>query len=383
MEFEEKIKNFATRISEIKDSIKTEEATKTSIIMPFFQILGYDVFNPMEFTPEYIADVGIKKREKVDYAIVLNNEVVMLIEAKPINELLEKHDSQLFRYFGTSKAKFAILTNGINYKFYTDLEKTNVMDTTPFLDINLENINDNELQELKKFQKENFDIDKIFSTASDLKYLNLMKKVLKEEFQNPSDDFVKLILNREIYDGIKTGAIIEKYRPLLKKSISSYLNELINNRLQFAIQNNDDYNDSEEIDNDNTDKIITTVEEMQSFYTVKSILSEFCDSKKITYKDTVSYFGILYDNKVTKWICRVYLKENVKFLTIVDSSKKEKRYDIDSIDDIYKLRDELVQRLQQFDKKREKRNLEKIEAKEPPKKIDLTNITFSGLTMTK
>lgn len=350
MEFEEKIKNFATRITEIKDNIKTEEATKTSIIMPFFQLLGYDVFNPNEFTPEYIADVGIKKGEKVDYAIVLNNELVMLIEAKSINEQLEKHDSQLFRYFGTSKAKFAILTNGINYKFYTDLEKTNVMDTTPFLDIDLERTTDSEIQEIKKFQKENFDIDEIFSTASDLKYLGLMKKILKDEFTNPSDEFVKLILNREVYDGPKTNNVIEKYRPLLKKSINSYFNEMINNRLQSAIQKNDENVEKEVNELKETDKIVTTVEEIQSYYIVKSILSEFCNPKKITYKDTVSYFGILYDNKVTKWICRVYLKELVKYVIIINKEKKEQRFNINTIDDIYKLRDELVQRLNQFEK---------------------------------
>ena len=122
MNFDERLKEFILRVNELKNTIKTEEATKTSLIMPFFQLLGYDVFNPNEFTPEYIADVGIKKGEKVDYAIILNNEVSILIEAKSVNEQLEKHDSQLFRYFGTSKAKFAILTNGITYKFYTDLE---------------------------------------------------------------------------------------------------------------------------------------------------------------------------------------------------------------------------------------------------------------------
>ena len=353
MEFEEKIKNFATRITEIKNNIKTEEATKTSIIMPFFQMMGYDVFNPKEFTPEYIADVGIKKGEKVDYAIVLNGELVMLIEAKSITEKLEKHDSQLFRYFGTSKAKFAILTNGINYKFYTDLEKENVMDTTPFLDINLEKINDSEIAELKKFQKENFNIDVIFSTASDLKYLSLIKKVLKEEFNNPSDDFVKLILNKEIYDGVKTSAIIKKYKPLLKKSVNSYINEIINSRLQNAIQQNDDANftmsETEAATEDNGDKIVTTVEEIQSYYIVKSILSEFCDSKKITYKDTVSYFGVLYDNKVTKWICRIYLKENVRYVIIADSNKNEIRYDINNIDDIYNLKEQLLERLKQFE----------------------------------
>lgn len=351
MEFEEKIKNFATRISEIKDSIKTEEATKTSIIMPFFQLLGYDVFNPNEFTPEYIADVGIKKGEKVDYAIILNDELVMLIEAKAINEHLEKHDSQLFRYFGTSKAKFAILTNGIEYKFYTDLEKTNVMDTTPFLNINLDKITDSEIQELKKFQKEKFNVDEIFSTASDLKYLGLMKKVLKEEFNDPSDEFVKLILNREIYDGIKTAAVIEKYKPLLKKSINSYLNEIINNRLQNAIQKNEEIEESieEAGDDKELEKIITTVDELQSFYIVKSILSEYCDIKKITYKDTTRYFSIIYDNKVTKWICRIYLKEFVKYIVIADKEKNEIRYDLNDINDIYNYKEQIINRLKDLE----------------------------------
>ena len=194
MNFEENLKSYIARLATLKENIKTEEATKTSLIMPFFQLLGYDVFNPNEFTPEYIADVGIKKGEKVDYAIILNNEVSILIEAKSVNEQLDKHDSQLFRYFGTSKAKFAILTNGIIYKFYTDLEKVNVMDSTPFLEINLLKLQDNEIQEIQKFQRENFNKEEIFSSANDLKYLSLIKKALKKGLTlgNPDDIIVKL-----------------------------------------------------------------------------------------------------------------------------------------------------------------------------------------------
>ena len=125
MEFLEKLKNFSNRIEHLKGNIQTEEATKTSIILPFFQLLGYDVFNPLEFVPEYTADVGIKKGEKVDYAIMINNEPLILIEAKPINtELSVKHMSQLIRYFSVTKAKFGILTNGIIYQFYSDHDFT-------------------------------------------------------------------------------------------------------------------------------------------------------------------------------------------------------------------------------------------------------------------
>lgn len=350
MNFEEQIKNFVSKLEKVKGKLNTEEATKTSLIMPFFQMLGYDVFNPNEFIPEFVADVGIKKGEKVDYAIILNNEVSILIEAKAINEKLEKHDSQLFRYFGTSKAKFAILTNGVIYKFFTDLEKTNVMDTTPFLEINLEDLSDSDIQELKKFHKENFNVNYILNAASDLKYLNQIKKVLKDEFSDPSSDFVKLILNNGVYDGLKTQTIIDKYRPLVKKSINYYINELINERLQNAMKKDEEITEDEEIV-ENENSIVTTMEEMEAYYIVKSILSEYCDLNKIYYKDTISYFGILYDNKVTKWICRIYLKENVKYITILNKDKKEIRYDIKKINDIYKLKDELIERLKNFTEK--------------------------------
>ena len=135
MDFIDQLKQFSKRVDSLKGSISTEEATKTAVIMPFFAMLGYDVFNPQEFVPEFTADVGIKKGEKVDYAIIQDGEPVILIECKSISENLNKHDSQLFRYFGTTSAKFAILTNGMEYRFYTDLDNPNKMDESPFLTV--------------------------------------------------------------------------------------------------------------------------------------------------------------------------------------------------------------------------------------------------------
>lgn len=349
MEFEEKLKKFIERIEKVKQTISTEEATKTSLIMPFFSILGYDVFNPNEFTPEYIADVGIKKGEKVDYAIILENEVKILIEAKSVNEDLKRHSSQLFRYFGTSSAKLAILTNGIIYRFYTDLDETNKMDTTPFLEIDLLHLNDTLISELKKFCKENFDTENIINTASDLKYSNSIEKVLNEEFNDPSDDFIKFVLSKGVYDGVKTQNVIDKYRPILKKSLNSFINEFVNKRLQKALNTTSDNKKDEIIENEVEENgIITTVEELESYYSVKAILSEIVSPEKIFYKDTYSYFGILYDNKVTKWICRVYIKDSCKYVIIPNENKEEIRYDLYKISDIYKLKDLLITRLNTF-----------------------------------
>ena len=340
---EEKIKSFVERVISMKDSISTEEATKTSLIMPFFAMLGYDIFNPMEFVPEFTADVGIKKGEKVDYAIVLNSEVTILIEAKSIGTSLQKHDSQLFRYFGTTPAKLAILTNGIEYKFYTDLDETNKMDNSPFLEIDLLNLKDSDIAELKKFTKESFDINTILSTASNLKYASSIEKILSEEFSNPSDEFIKMVLNKGIYEGVKTQNVIDKYKPILKKSINHYINNLINDRLQKALNNtNSIEQNNNETDIEVNEGIVTTTEELESYYIVKAILSEEVEPNKLFYKDTYSYFGILYENKVTKWICRVFLKESVKFVVIPNEGKKEIRYEIENISDIYKLKGQLV-----------------------------------------
>jgi len=190
MDFIDQLKQFSTRVDGIRDSLQTEEATKTAIIMPFFAMLGYDVFNPQEFTPEYTADVGTKKGEKVDYAIMDNGQPVILIEAKWAGQVLDKHDSQLFRYFGTTNAKFGILTNGIVYKFYTDLDAPNKMDLQPFLEIDITDIKETQVAELKKFHKANFDVENVLNSASELKYSYAFRELFAKELQSPSDDFL-------------------------------------------------------------------------------------------------------------------------------------------------------------------------------------------------
>lgn len=346
--FEEKIKNFATRIEQLKSNIQNEEATKTSLIMPFFALLGYDVFNPMEFVPEFTADVGIKKGEKVDYAIILDNVPTILIEAKSVNEKLEKHDSQLFRYFGTSKAKFAILTNGVVYKFFTDLDEPNKMDTSPFLIVDLLNLRDSDIAELKKFEKGVFDVDNIINTASDLKYCSLIKQFLKEEFTAPTDDFVKLVLSADIYNARYTQQVIEKFRPIVKKSITLFINDLVNDKIKNALNIDEKAQEGEVVDDipddEETTGVVTTEEELQSYYVVKSILGGVVDINRITYKDTISYFGILLDGKVTRWICRVFLKESTKYIVIPHNNDNIK-YNINNINDIYNLADALKERL--------------------------------------
>lgn len=353
MDFVDKIKQFSKTAENIKDSLQTEEATKMSLIVPFFSMLGYDVFNPEEFVPEFTADVGIKKGEKVDYAIVKDGKPVILVEAKWCGENLSKHDSQLFRYFGTSSAKFAILTNGLIYKFYTDLDEPNKMDITPFLVIDILNPKETKIAELKKFQKATFNLEEIFGAASELKYSNEFKEIIAQELQNPTDDFLKFFLNKA-YSGRQTQNVLERFRPILKKSLNNYISELMNEKIKQALnaeENKEETNNTqstvEEKDDivetvDKSKEIVTTNEELEGYFIVKNILKDIVDMSNITYRDTISYFNVLYKDNGRKWICRLVLKENKKMLILPNQDKTQEKIEISGVYDLEKYKNEIV-----------------------------------------
>lgn len=346
------IKQLSLRAGKLKDQVSTEEATKMSLIIPFFQALGYDVFNPHEFTPEFTADVGIKKGEKVDYAIMLDGKPAILIEAKSCNTVLDKHDSQLFRYFATTSAKFGILTNGLIFKFYTDLEESNKMDLAPFIEFDILNIKDNLIPEIKKFHKDVFNVESMSSAASELKYSKLIKGYFSEQLNNPSDDFVRLF-TAHAYEGMKTQAIIDKFRPLIKKTLNDYISELMNDRIISALKTDAEkqspieaedsaQNSSSETSLTKESNIVTTNDELQAFYIIKSMLYGKIPIEKLSYKDTESYFGILFDNNIRKWICRIDFSGNKIKLYIPNETKDIIKYDLEKLDSLYGLTEQLV-----------------------------------------
>lgn len=349
MDFNEQLKQFASRIGDLRGNVNTEEATKMSLIIPLFQILGYDVFNPTEFCPEYTADVGIKKGEKVDYAILENGIPSILIECKSCTETLDRHGSQLFRYFSTTEAKFGILTNGIIYRFFTDLEESNKMDLIPFLEIDMLNLKDAGLNELKKFCKSNFDKDNIFSTAEELKYSSLIKGILSRELENPSEGLVRFLL-MDVYDGPKTQKVIEKFTPVVKRSFSGFINDIVNQKISSALSEPDNDSASEKPQTQSEEmteealssKIVTTDKEIESFYIVRGILAGTIPVEDIVYRDTESYFGILYQNNNRKPICRLNLDTKVMQLLIPDENKKFERIYLSSLNDLYHYQKQLI-----------------------------------------
>ncbi len=349
-DFSNQLETLSERIKKTIQNIQTEEATKMSFIVPFFQILEYDVYNPTEFIPEFTADIGVKKGEKVDYAIMLNDKPLILVEAKSCHEKLDRHAEQLLRYFGCTESKFGILTNGIIYRFYTDLDDKNKMDTTPFLTIDMLNLKESTINQLAKFKKSNFDVSAILNSAEELKVLNKVNALLTSEFDDPSDNFVKYVLN-EVYEGVKTQNVIDKYKPIVKKSFSSFINELMNSKIKTAFTPTTNEEVVQEVDVveeiEEVSKIITTDEEMQSYYIIKSILAEKSLGGRVVWKDTESYFTILVDNNTRKWVCRIYLTDSKKSI-IINNFENGSRIYLDSIDDIYKYKKALIDIVESF-----------------------------------
>ncbi|WP_320111397.1 type I restriction endonuclease [Draconibacterium orientale] len=342
MEMQTQLKALQERIATLKDNIQTEEATKNAFILPFIQSLGYDVFNPLEVIPEFISDVGIKKGEKVDFAIAKDGVPIIIIECKHWKENLNLHDTQLQRYFNVSKAKFGILTNGIQYRFYTDLEKPNIMDTEPFLLFDFENYKEHSVNELCKFHKSAFDVDKITNTASLLKYSTAFKQLFQQELNEPSEEFVKFFA-KQIYSGRLTEKVLEQFNDIVKKSLQQSLKDIVSDRLTSALKKEEDTTVQPEPDElkEEESKVVTTEEEIEGFHIVKSILRESVEISRIYARDTQSYFGVLLDDNNRKPLCRLHLNGGKKYLGIFDSNKKETRVQLEVMDDIYKYAEQL------------------------------------------
>ena len=341
MQLQNQLKALSEKIGKLKDKIDTEESTKHAFVLPFINALGYDTFDPTEVVPEFTADIGLKKGEKVDYAIFQNGQPIVIIECKNWSENLDAHNSQLFRYFHASKTRFALLTNGIEYRFYTDLDATNKMDEKPFLEFNITQLKDNTIHEIAKFHKSNFDIEKIVDNASSLKYTKEIKKIIAEELQTPSHNFVKLFAN-EVYTGRLTEKVMGEFTDLVSKAFNQTISDKVNDRLNSALNKEAKKQKEEVQEPEEVSKIITTEEELDGFRIVVAILRRKLPVHRITHRDTQSYFGILLDDNNRKPLCRLHLNSSNKYLGVFEKDSGEIKAPIESIDDIYQFEKQLL-----------------------------------------
>lgn len=355
MAFEDALTLLSKKVADQWEQIETEEATKTAFILPFIStVLGYDIFNPQEVIPEYTADVGVKRGEKVDYAVMDGGEVRILIECKKVSgDLTAEHAAQLYRYFSVTKARIAVLTNGRVYNFYTDLDAPNIMDQRPFLVLDLSDIDETLLPELRKLTKERFDLDSVVSAAEELKYVGAIKREIMGEFKAPSPDFVKLFTSR-VYDGRFTQQVLDKFSVLTEKALGQFLNERINDRLKSALgaevnavmpvpepPSDGAQEPIAEAIESPSDLIETTEDELTAYRIVKAIACAELPAGRITYRDVRSYFSVLADDNNRRPILRCYFNGRVHYIAFVDEDKNEERFVLDQLEDIYQYADRI------------------------------------------
>jgi hypothetical protein len=310
MDFVERLQSLSKKIEQVSGNLATEEATKNALVMPFLHsVLGYDVFNPDEVIPEFTADAGTKKGEKVDYALVKNGEIQILIECKKYGEkLTAKHASQLFRYFSVTSSRLAILTNGSEYQVFTDLDAPNKMDEKPFLILDLEDLDEHLIPELKKLTKSSFDVESVVGAAGELKYLSQIKRILEDQFSEPEEEFVRFFASR-VYDGVLTAKVKNQFSGITAKALAQFLNDSINDRLKSAIDSTVQHSISDSDIEENTadepeSKIVTTEEELEGFNIVRAVLRQKLPVDRISHRDTQSYFGVLLDDNNRKPLCQ-------------------------------------------------------------------------------
>ena len=342
MNFKDAVAGLSGRLAKAKARPDlAEEATKNAVILPFLGMLDFDVFDPQEVMPEFTADVGMKRGEKVDYAVAIDGKIQFILEAKPLNSSLSSAQySQLYRYFGVTEVHIAILTNGAEYWFFTDIDAPNKMDEKPFFKFSLEAWDDNDLRELEKFTKTAFDIEQVQETASALKYTRLAAGYLTAQMQDPDDDFVRLV-GRSFYDGNLTAKVVETLKPNVKRAFDDILRQRVRQRLEVALGDDETGSEPEPAAPSRKDDIQTTEEEWRAFYIIRAIGSEVTDAANITLRDAKAYCAILFGDNNRKPICRLFLEGATKSVVFFDPEKNEERVYVDGADDLYRHKDRI------------------------------------------
>ncbi len=340
------LRAIATTIERSRSVVHTEEATKNAFVMPFIRALGYDVFDPHEVTPEMVADVGVKKGEKIDYAVMRGGKPIMLFECKHHGANLdEEHASQLYRYFSVTECRVAVLTNGVEYRFYSDLDAPNKMDAKPFLVFKLTDFSEAILPELKKFTKTAFDLDTLLSTANELKYTREIKALLSQQLIVPSEEFVKFCATGIGVPRL-TPALKEQFTQLTRRAMNDFVTEKLGDQLKAALGTTvgtvgieakaaAEYVETESTENRNGE-IETTEEEVEAFFIVKAILRDVVSPSRIFHRDQKSYFGILLDDNNRRPICRLHFNGKTHwYIGLFDEAKVETKIVLDDLDGIY------------------------------------------------
>ena len=340
MDFIDEVRTLSTRFRHAAEYLETEEATKNALVLPFLQMMGYSIFDPTELVPEYTADVGTKKGEKVDYAVMRDGQPTILIECKKYGaDLSDTQISQLVRYFHVSQAHFGILTDGVIYRFFTDIDQPNVMDTKPFLEFNFMDYSDPDVEELKRFTKSEFNQDAAMDAARELKYSSEIKRVLAGELANPSVEFTRYIMSK-FYEGNRRRAVVQKFQPIVKEAEASFINDRIDARLKIALDSIEDQPTqptAEPSDQPAVDESGLTENELEALNIIKAVVGDMVDAWRIELRPATLYTSVVLhdDDEATDDYGRVVFRLRVRTDNMRMDVRGEPPVALESLDSLY------------------------------------------------
>jgi hypothetical protein len=341
MAFEDDLARHVDQIKTRLPHVRGEEATKHSLVVPLFHVLGYDVWNPLEVQPEYGSDFNKAPKkgqiEKVDYALKINGEPVIFVECKSVDCELDNHDGQLARYFNaTPSVRVGILTNGVRIKVFTDLQQPNIMDDKPWMSFDLRTAKQAEIDALKKFRKTDFTADQIIGLAEEMVYYNVLVPYIAAQLRDPGEKLVRLVAEEipSIKEKRIDKKVVDRLTPILRKAIQSAILDHV--ARSFSHQHPEPVAapppaapppaalppavapiaalppaSSGEATGavitaaaDVRDRVSTTPEELDVYSQVAKIVRESHPDAQVLYRDAKTYFTIMQKN-IRKWFIRL------------------------------------------------------------------------------
>ena len=337
-EFILKLKNHIEHVKRVGEHCSTEETTKQALILPLLDILGFSPYDPTKVLAEFAADFpGVKSTERVDYALYCNGQPVMFIEAKGYASNLTNHAPQLSRYFNSSLGvTIGAITNGREWRFFTDLINPNVMDEKPFLVVDFTKSNAEDLVQLAEFKHDNFHAEKLRFFAEENQYIQQFKSVIKRSINEVDLDFVRYVAQQANISRQLNTKFLETIQPFVKQAVEQAISDTVLKGLssptiitaQPIVEeskndfiNSIDSPETQDIINPDNEKIITTVGEQELY----KIVSELFQEQELVARDTESYYSILYQNKNNRWLFRYDVnrkRPTIQFIVDIDDTRR-------------------------------------------------------------
>lgn len=338
-DFIARLKNHIEHVKKVGSHCTTEETTKQALILPLLDILGFNPYDPTKVLAEFAADFpGVKATERVDYALYCNGQPVMFIEAKPYIADLTNHAPQLSRYFNSSLGvTIGAITNGREWRFFTDLINTNVMDEKPFLVIDFTKAKPEDLTQLAEFKHDNFHAEKLRYFAEENQYIQQFKSVIKRSINEVDIDFVRYVAQQANIQRQLNTKFLENIQPFVKQAVQQAISDTVvkglssptiitaqpvEHKIKEEIQEapvaveEPDY-----IVHPDNEKIITTKEEQELLRIVTELFPEI----ELDGRDTESYYSVLFQNKTNRWLFRFDVnrkRPTIQFIVPIDDARR-------------------------------------------------------------